>query len=193
MKNRTKELDRIKFYMKQNLSKTEIAKLIGLSSQRVGAIIRTYKLKYPDIKRYKVTEKNKEETLVEEKQKILKVAKIPKSHLVPIDKIKIWTKRKRQSLGLPENVGKYSGGLELVRNMVRIRDSHTCQSCYKIWTEGTRKFDVHHLDIKQEGIRDIKYDRENIDKMITLCHKCHYGLHTVRNKMKKDNRAKNKG
>lgn len=53
MKNRTKELDRIKFYMKQNLSKTEIAKLVGLSSQRVGAIIRTYKLKYPDIKRYK--------------------------------------------------------------------------------------------------------------------------------------------
>lgn len=113
---------------------------------------------------------------------ILNPDRLP-SKIKPINKIKIWTKRKREHLGLPLEVTYKSGGLDFVREMVRIRDNHTCQKCFKVWIKGQRRFDVHHLDIKQESVKDINYDRNNMDKMITYCHKCHLNLHTVRQKM----------
>lgn len=74
----------------------------------------------------------------------------------------------------------YSGGLDLVREHVRMRDNQTCQICKSIWKKGERKFDVHHKDeimigYKKKGI--IHYNRNNQDKLVTLCHKCHCGLH----------------
>lgn len=65
-------------------------------------------------------------------------------------------------------------GRERVREMVRHRDKYTCQSCGKLWKEGTRSFDVHHLNglcgKKSTGYDSIK----DMDGLITLCHKCHF-------------------
>jgi hypothetical protein len=75
-------------------------------------------------------------------------------------------------------------GVGRVREFARKRDNHTCQKCGKIWQEGSRRFDVHHLDESMESIRDYLYDRSNLDKLITYCHKCHLNLHSVRKKMR---------
>lgn len=76
-------------------------------------------------------------------------------------------------------------GLDFIRNKVRIRDNNTCQMCGKAWKKGKRRFDVHHLDLKMESVRDYSYDSSNMDKMITYCHKCHINLHSVRVKISK--------
>jgi hypothetical protein len=75
-------------------------------------------------------------------------------------------------------------GLDFIREKVRIRDNHTCQKCFKRWTPGTRRFDVHHLDIKEEGDKGREYSKNtNFKKLITFCHKCHLNLHTVKQKI----------
>lgn len=76
-------------------------------------------------------------------------------------------------------------GREFTREAVRRRDNYTCQSCGKIWEEGQRRFDIHHLNgICGEKSRG--YDRVTDGKdMITLCHKCHLNLESVREKMRK--------
>lgn len=78
----------------------------------------------------------------------------------------------------------YSSSRDREREFIRIRDNHTCQLCGRIWKEGERKFDVHHLEEKMLGknrIRDVHlYDRKiqkSKEKILTLCHKCHMGLH----------------
>lgn len=64
-----------------------------------------------------------------------------------------------------------------VRELVRIRDNHICKTCGKVWKKGQRRFDVHHIDVEMEsGKSSIKWDREHMDRMITLCHKCHFNL-----------------
>lgn len=68
-------------------------------------------------------------------------------------------------------------GREYVREVVRIRDKRTCQSCGKKWMDGQRRFDVHHLN-NLCGLKSRSYDRlSDIDGLITLCHKCHYNRH----------------
>jgi len=75
-------------------------------------------------------------------------------------------------------------GRDFLREKVRIRDRQTCQMCGKQWKEGTRKFDVHHLDETKEGAFGRNYtDNKDMGKLITYCHKCHLNLHSVRNKM----------
>lgn len=73
------------------------------------------------------------------------------------------------------------GGREWTRELVRARDNYTCQKCKRVWREGFRRFDVHHLDESMLGKTrskgTTKYDRENMDKLITFCHKCHYAWH----------------
>jgi 5-methylcytosine-specific restriction endonuclease McrA len=81
-------------------------------------------------------------------------------------------------LGLP------AGTRDRVRELVRIRDHRTCQLCGRKWKKGERRLDVHHLDEEQESTVDVKWDRENLHRMITLCHKCHLNLDTVRAKMR---------
>lgn len=64
-------------------------------------------------------------------------------------------------------------GRERTRELVRIRDKHTCQNCKKVWTSG-RRFDVHHLN-GVCGKKTRSYDSIfDLLGLITLCHKCHY-------------------
>jgi hypothetical protein len=81
-------------------------------------------------------------------------------------------------------------GREHLRELVRQRDNYTCQICGKVWQEGQRRFDVHHINEKLEGKEGRKYgNNKDFDKMITLCHKCHLGLECVRSKMQNANRG----
>lgn len=66
------------------------------------------------------------------------------------------------------------GGRDRVRELVRCRDKHTCQDCFKIWKVGERRFDIHHLG-GLCGKRSKSYDKlKDKDNLITLCHKCHF-------------------
>lgn len=66
-------------------------------------------------------------------------------------------------------------GREYNREMVRIRDNHTCQLCGKRWIEGERRLDIHHLDCQKEKTK--QYDTpEEFNNMITLCHRCHLNV-----------------
>src|SRR3990167_5702741 len=72
-----------------------------------------------------------------------------------------------------------NGSRDRVRELVRLRDEHTCQCCSKKWERGQRRFDVHHIDEKMEGLLHklpVSYDRNNMDKLITYCHRCHLNL-----------------
>lgn len=75
------------------------------------------------------------------------------------------------------------GSMDKIREYVRMRDKRTCQICGKIWKEGQRRFDVHHLDEEKESTRNCFWDREHMDRMTTLCHKCHLNLDSVKKKM----------
>jgi 5-methylcytosine-specific restriction endonuclease McrA len=79
-------------------------------------------------------------------------------------------------------------GRDRVRELVRVRDGHTCQICFKKWESGQTRFDVHHLDLEEEGRSHDKNapnrDRKNMSRLITLCRKCHIGLPSVRQKMR---------
>jgi 5-methylcytosine-specific restriction endonuclease McrA len=71
-----------------------------------------------------------------------------------------------------------------VREMIRIRDSHTCQVCWYIWKKEMRhrRFDVHHIDsLKKKTLRCDNLEKEK-DNLITLCHKCHFNVHAIQNK-----------
>lgn len=79
--------------------------------------------------------------------------------------------------------GNILSGLDRPREIVRIRDNHTCQNCKKIWKNGMRRFDVHHLN-GNCGRYSTSYDKViDIEGMTTLCHKCHMNLDTVRSKI----------
>jgi len=111
---------------------------------------------------------------------------------IKVKNLKILCKRKRIYLGLPEKINSNNGGRDFVREIVRERDNQTCQRCFKVWKQGQRKFDVNHLDekIDTHGKGVIKYDKENLDKLITFCHKCHYAWHKEMGHTKNWNTAK---
>lgn len=74
-------------------------------------------------------------------------------------------------------------GRGLVRGYVRFRDKFTCQNCGEVRTpqmarkKKKRMFDVHHLG-GLCGKKSKGYDKvSEMDSLITLCHKCHYGRH----------------
>ena len=74
-------------------------------------------------------------------------------------------------------------GREYTREIARMRDGHTCQKCGRIWRNGEKRFDIHHLD-GLCGKKSRKYDRlEDIPALITYCHKCHMNLDEVKEKM----------
>jgi len=65
-------------------------------------------------------------------------------------------------------------GKDRTRELVRIRDNQTCRDCGKLWQDGQRKFDVHHLN-GLCGKKTHNYDKlSEMVGLITLCHKCHY-------------------
>lgn len=96
---------------------------------------------------------------------------------------KILSFEKRKLLGMP--VLKYSkslnNGINWIREIVRARDNYTCKICGKKWLESMRRFDVHHMAEDMLGKNRMKgvieYDKNNMDKLITYCHKCHMGWH----------------
>lgn len=66
------------------------------------------------------------------------------------------------------------------RMLVRMRDNFTCKDCGAVRTpemakkEGKRLFDVHHLN-GLCGKKSRGYDKEeDMDGLVTLCHKCHF-------------------
>lgn len=86
-------------------------------------------------------------------------------------------------------------GRDYVRELVRIRDKHTCQEkgCGKKWKEGTRRFDVHHTN-GQCGKKSRKYDRKSdMGGLTTLCHACHIGKHVSKHKFTKHGVLKHLG
>lgn len=80
-------------------------------------------------------------------------------------------------------------GIDFLREKVRIRDNRTCQICFLVWKAGMRRFDVHHMDETMEGTSHTKgsytLDKQNLEKLITLCHKCHLRLDHLRPKFEK--------
>jgi len=78
--------------------------------------------------------------------------------------------------------GKHFEGMDFIRELARIRDNHKCQLCDKKWRVGQRRFDIHHLE--GCGERSFKYDKiEDLNNLITYCHKCHLNLPEVLEKM----------
>lgn len=72
-----------------------------------------------------------------------------------------------------------------VREIVRLRDGHTCQECGKKWKEGEKKLDVHHLNGMCGKVEAEKDVIENIHNLITLCHKCHFNHAQHANNLRK--------
>jgi hypothetical protein len=89
--------------------------------------------------------------------------------------------RVHQVLNGPTYIG---NGMKAIRELVRIRDGHTCQKCFRHWKPGARRFDVHHMDADQEGRSHEKgvvaRDKASMARMITLCHPCHMKVDSVR-------------
>lgn len=74
-------------------------------------------------------------------------------------------------------------GMDRTREVVRIRDSHKCQDCGHKWNDGERRLDVHHLN-GLCGKLTYRYDKiEDIDGLVTLCHRCHMNQEEVVEKM----------
>ncbi len=84
----------------------------------------------------------------------------------------------------------HTEGRELVRFKVRARDKFTCQSCglvrlpeevdayNKKYGKGKMKsLDVHHLHGMCGKLTKAYENSNEMEKMITLCHKCHYNHH----------------
>ena len=75
-------------------------------------------------------------------------------------------------------------GRNYLREIVRIRDNHTCQKCGRKWREGTRRFDVHRISLDDNGKY---YSIKSIDEWITYCHRCHLNLEPHRKKISEGN------
>ena len=76
------------------------------------------------------------------------------------------------------------GRRDATREVVRIRDNRTCKLCGRQWQFGERRFDVHHLN-GICGKKSRAYDKlEDMNTLLTLCHKCHLSMDSVREKMR---------
>lgn len=114
-----------------------------------------------------------------QKEQMVKLVKDGKSYQEVADQFSVSRQRVHQIVTgyvSPSSRPMLSGGLDYVREEVRTRDNFTCQMCLKQWIPGERRYDVHHLDERMESIKDIQYDRDNQDKLVTLCHRCHLRL-----------------
>lgn len=73
-------------------------------------------------------------------------------------------------------------GRDYAREVIRIKFKHTCQTkeCGRVWKEGERRFDVHHLKGmcgKKSRGNDTVRDRK--DLFTILCHGCHMQKHSI--------------
>jgi len=88
-------------------------------------------------------------------------------------------------MNIRKETGMTTSSRDRNRELVRIRDKHTCQICGRIWKIGERRFDVHHKDCDDSKTRMVDNLKIEIDNMITLCHKCHLSLPEHKQKMRK--------
>lgn len=82
--------------------------------------------------------------------------------------------------GMDRSLAKHLDGRDYTRELIRIRDNHTCQDCGKQWDRTKRRLDVHHLG-GLCGKLSTGYDKLSASNiLITLCHKCHFNhpMHT---------------
>jgi hypothetical protein len=79
-------------------------------------------------------------------------------------------------------------GADFTREIIRRRDNYTCQICGRVWQEGQRRFDVHHIDCDPSKTKQYDNLEKEKNNMITLCHKCHLNIPEHREKMALANR-----
>lgn len=164
--------------IEKRMSYGQVGKLLGISKQRVHQVYRGYVPPKKLIIRYCKVCKDSIVTKV-------KICDACKSARNPVRKIP------KISFGSPKYVYESKGlshlkGRDFLKKQVRRRDSQTCQICLKLWKKGERKFDVHHLDEDKEGKSGLTYENcKDLDRQVTLCHKCHLNLDSVRSKMAK--------
>jgi len=175
MKNERKK--QIKEMMENGITYREIGKKLKISHQRVHQIYTGYKSPANNpFYTSKMRFLKKEEREIIFKQKI-KEREEKENELEE--------KIKKGEIADLSGLGKKFSGRDLVREGVRRRDGYKCQMCFKEWKEGNRRFDIHHLN-GLCGKKSRGYDRvDEIKGLITLCHKCHLGLDSVRKKMGK--------
>jgi len=111
-----------------------------------------------------------------------RVHQIIKEYSSPDKRRKIKTNHYRITKGLWK---KGMDGRSVLAEVVRKRDNHTCLLCGKVWHEGQRRFDVHHLDEESENDKSCD-NYKKFNRMITLCHKCHLNLKHIKDKMSKN-------
>jgi 5-methylcytosine-specific restriction endonuclease McrA len=167
---------------------SEIARIVGISRQRVHQILSG--------KNSSISPKKLEE-IRRRKEARRKVIQERMDNAISIRQANYSIRREKiaELLNDPRNTeinittltGFKSGSRDRIRVIVRIRDNHTCQSCKKVWEPGSRRFDVHHNDEKFDGKSPFlsvkESDRDNIENMVTLCHKCHLNLPMTTAKM----------
>jgi len=60
-----------------------------------------------------------------------------------------------------------------IRNLIRLRDNYTCQSCGLYYRGDKKNLHAHHLDKEMEGSKCPEWDKEHMDRLVTLCQSCH--------------------
>lgn len=142
----------------------QIGKLLGISRQRVHQILTGYKSPISP----------------EELRKRSEHLELVNSRLIAIKQSVFGNV---PSGNITELTGLSGGARDRYRELVRIRDNHTCQICGKKWLEGQRRFDVHHLDEDSSKTRKVDNLEIEASNMVTLCHKCHLNVPGHKEKM----------
>jgi len=169
---------------KDGIKQAEIARRLGVSKQRIHQIVKNYSSK-KKIKKFKKMKKMKSLNVFKKCMSLLSLFLIRCLYKVTQSKDKdkeflkfyLFCRAKNNQILRPislknifKQTGINSGSRERYRELVRIRDKHTCQLCYKKWIKKQRRFDIHHIVGNHELTR--KCDK-NFDNQITMCHKCH--------------------
>ena len=157
--------EKVLYLKKLGWRQASIAGEVGISRQRVHQILTGYK---SPIQTRIYEEKRKRGLLLQDR-----INKIKKSvfNSVPEGNISQLT-------------GMKGSARERNRELIRIRDNHTCQSCGLVWEKGMRRLDVHHLDEDSSKTRQVDNLEVEASNMVTLCHSCHLGLPGHRKKMR---------
>lgn len=157
-----------------NRTTTDICRIIGPNVLRI--IKRKINEKDNEIRKENILSIKIEIKMLESEIRILKkTIKRERRIILGLDE--------RRASGYGSYIGLVSGGLQVVREKVRKRDNYTCIDCNKKWDKRLRRLDVHHLDEingrSAGALKSIKYDKENMHRLITLCHNCHTKRHKI--------------
>jgi len=151
----------IKALRKQGLTYEEIGKKFDLSRQRIHQI-----LNLKDNPSLVNGIKLKTEKLLSRKK------------IISILKKKISENQKKRPVkqylyNIAQTTGLTVGSRDRFREIIRLRDNHTCQWCGRKWKEGERKFDVCNIFGDNNHAKSVN---NNSKVQITLCHQCNLTL-----------------